>query len=555
MSGWQLYDDEGYVLMSLAQFADGGHLYDEVYTQYGPLFYELFGLPFRVLGITPNHGAARLLTLGFWLAASVLAGLLTWRLAGRAWSWGVAGMLLAFSALLELTAEPLHPGGFLAMVMAALAATLVFASPERRYLIAGLLVATLGLTKINLGGFATFALAFALAVDAVPRSPGQRLARRGVIAGGCAAPLVLMAPSADAPEWRWLAVHLTAILVAVALLARPRGADVRRAVVQFALGAVGLTVLGLAIILAAGTSVSGLVDGVIVEPLGLSDAFTVPPRFDLVSLVGSLAVLALVVVRRPASPILDLLVGGMAVLALVADTALSLDSPFLAPLLAPVVLLAGDEEDREGLLPVVCLVVFGALQAYPVAGSQVAFGTFLAAVPVVLLLRRGLTTSLARAPRLAPAAGLLLAVAVFGWQLRHEVTAYRDGVALDAPGAALIRLPEGDRDSIERTLGDMRGCRTLVTFPGVLSMNLWSRVPPPSAQYAGAWMYLLDAGQQARIVERLEASSAVCVLRAPDLLGFWGRGRPTPDGPLVRWIEQAEGPTTRNGPFILTHVT
>ncbi len=562
MSGWQPYDDEGYVLMSLQQFADGAHLYDQAYTQYGPLFYELFGLPLRALGRAPSHDAARMLTLVFWLVASGCVGLLTRRFAGQAASWGVVAMLLAFVVLLEITAEPLHPGGFLAMVMAGLAVTLVYARPSRRYLVAGVLVATIGLTKVNLGGFATFAILFALAVDSSPRTRAQRVGRRAMIAAGCALPVVLIAPSADVPEFRWLAVSQTATLIALVVVANPRGSDPRRAIAQLVLGGAALTVLVLAIILAAGTSLSGLVNGVLVEPLGISDAFTVPPRFDLESLVASLAVLGFLVYRRrrgerTVPPVLDLIVSVMAVFALVGDTALSLDSPFLAPLLAPVVLLAGEERDLEGLLPVSCLAIFGALQAYPVAGSQVEFGTFLLVVPTVLVLRRGLsavTLRLRRPAWLAPAVALVLACAVAVPPLVSEVSAYRDGVSLDAAGAKLMRLPPEQRDDLAALLAGMRGCGMVVSYPGVLSLNLWGRVPPPSPVYAGAWMYLLDAQQQAKIVRRVDAASAVCLVEVPDLVGFWSRGRPVPDGPLVRWIRRAEGQTTRYGPFTLTHV-
>ena len=36
---FMVYDDEGYVLLSLKNFAAHGALYDKVYTQYGPFFY------------------------------------------------------------------------------------------------------------------------------------------------------------------------------------------------------------------------------------------------------------------------------------------------------------------------------------------------------------------------------------------------------------------------------------------------------------------------------------------------------------------------------------
>jgi hypothetical protein len=46
-SAFMFYDDEGYVLLSLRNFAEHGHLYGEVYSQYGPFpyfFYYLLNL-------------------------------------------------------------------------------------------------------------------------------------------------------------------------------------------------------------------------------------------------------------------------------------------------------------------------------------------------------------------------------------------------------------------------------------------------------------------------------------------------------------------------------
>jgi len=560
MSGWEQYDDEGYVLMSLHHFAGGSDLYDTTYSQYGPLFFELFGLPFRALGVAPGHDAARILTLVFWLAASSCVGVLTWRFAGRALSWGVVGAVLSFVVLLPITAEPLHPGGFLVMVMAALAVVCVMTGESRRYLVAGVLVAALGLTKINIGGLAAFAIVLAETIAYTPRTAAQRHARAAVIAVCCAVPLVLLASSADVPEWRWLGIGVTASLAALAIVA-PRGdGDPVRAIGQLTLGALGLTAIVLAIIVAAGTSLRGLVDGILLEPLALSEAFTVVPEFDLASLLVALMVLAFVVyVQRSGEPVVppavDVIVGLVAFVALIGDSVLPLDSPFLAPLLAPVVLLAGEREARrEGILPVSCLAVFGALQAYPVAGSQVAFGTFLTVVPAVLILRRGLAAIVPR-PAVAPTAALVVAGALFLQQFVPQLADYRSYEALDTPGARLMRLAPGERDDLRGVLEDLRGCRTVVSFPGVLSLNLWSEVAPPSQEYAGAWMYLLEMPQQERIVRQLDNSRAVCLVQVPELLSFWKRGRPIPDRPLVRWVERAEGPTTRHGPYIVTHVS
>lgn len=43
LSGFASFDDEGYMLVSLKSFLNQGHLYDDVFTQYGPFYFEAFG--------------------------------------------------------------------------------------------------------------------------------------------------------------------------------------------------------------------------------------------------------------------------------------------------------------------------------------------------------------------------------------------------------------------------------------------------------------------------------------------------------------------------------
>ena len=57
---FQEYDDEGYLLISLRDYARGGILYDEVYSQYGPAYFQLVTPLFRVAGLSsPTRTGAR----------------------------------------------------------------------------------------------------------------------------------------------------------------------------------------------------------------------------------------------------------------------------------------------------------------------------------------------------------------------------------------------------------------------------------------------------------------------------------------------------------------
>jgi hypothetical protein len=67
------------------EFVRGGELYDEVYSQYGPFYYLLFGGLFELLGrpVTPNAG--RLIVVAIWVATATLYGMGIHRMTGRLW--------------------------------------------------------------------------------------------------------------------------------------------------------------------------------------------------------------------------------------------------------------------------------------------------------------------------------------------------------------------------------------------------------------------------------------------------------------------------------------
>ena len=68
------------MLISLKSFLDHGSLYDDVFTQYGPFYYEFWGGAFSILGISVNHDGGRVATMAAWLLSSLLIGLSTWRI-------------------------------------------------------------------------------------------------------------------------------------------------------------------------------------------------------------------------------------------------------------------------------------------------------------------------------------------------------------------------------------------------------------------------------------------------------------------------------------------
>src|SRR5690348_17979150 len=68
---FQTYDDEGYFLITLKDFMSGHPLFTQALPIYGPFYYEAVGGAMRTLGIQPSLDAARLITVGVWLATIV----------------------------------------------------------------------------------------------------------------------------------------------------------------------------------------------------------------------------------------------------------------------------------------------------------------------------------------------------------------------------------------------------------------------------------------------------------------------------------------------------
>ena len=76
------YDDEGFFDYSLKLFVGGHTLYNSVFSEYGPFYYELFGGLFALIGHGVNTDAGRLIQLVVWVAASLGLGLVAHRLTG-----------------------------------------------------------------------------------------------------------------------------------------------------------------------------------------------------------------------------------------------------------------------------------------------------------------------------------------------------------------------------------------------------------------------------------------------------------------------------------------
>ena len=572
------YDDEGYMLISLRGVAEGGALYDEVFSQYGPFYFFFWNGIFRLGGLELVHDNARLVTLGVWIATSLLLGLSIWRLTGSA-LLGIATQLVAFLTQGVLINEPLHPGGLLSLLLTLVVVATAFLLPRRReaamLAIGGLTAATV-LVKVNVGGYLAIAAAFAAAFTLTKRL----LPRIAVAAVATLIPLAVMA--GDLGE-RWalryaLSVSLAAAAISLVASKAARvpattGRDLRSLVAGA--GIVTVVTCGAAVL--GGTSISGLVNGILLRPLRQADVFSLPafqPDFMIPAAatgLGAAAIYALASTRWGGSAGTRLvgsvtrIVLGLGMLVALSGRLSAFALPF--SLVLPVAWLTAAAPQDDPLPPFArlglpMLGVLQALHAYPVAGSQSAWSS-LFLVPLAAIVTadgaRGLRDALparARPAAILPTLGLgvwLLITRVVP-MVGNSIDGYRAGESLDLPGTSRLHVSADQAwiyPDLVRILRER--CGTLVTLPGMNSIHLFSGVGPPTGFNATAWMFLFDERDQARIAEALERSPRPCVVHHPGLAAFWAQGRAVPRRPLVAAIERGYHAEAMVGPFeILT---
>jgi hypothetical protein len=268
---FMVYDDEGYVLISLKHFSEYGGLYDHVYTQYGPFFYLFYDALHRLLGFAFSNTAGRCITLVNWLGTAAICATWVTRVT-RSITWGAFTLAVIFTHLWVMINEPIHPGGLGAFLLAL--ATWAGAEAWRRErfaafaMITGAAGAMLALIKINVGVFFLGATFVWLALQTKARRPRRVLL--WIVALGCAVlPFVLMR-TLFAETWvRMFALVFAGASLGVVLTLQASASGVVQAPAwaRFFAATAAVTLLVCALTLLRGSSWEGLLDGVLLHPL------------------------------------------------------------------------------------------------------------------------------------------------------------------------------------------------------------------------------------------------------------------------------------------------
>ena len=573
-TAFMVYDDEGYVLMSVRQFCDGKPLYTEVFSQYGPAFFLFYRGLHALTGLVYDHEIGRLLTLGYWLTTAGIIGWLTRSLTASVVT-GWAAAALGFVALIPNINEPFHPGSLLVLlsVLAAWAGVeyILRGWSQRMGLTLGLLGAFILLMKVNAGLFLLSAWGGWWLAQEVNFDRWRHYLAWGVSVGVIAAPLVLMRLHLAEP---W-ALSFAWIFSAGALglwwqVGRPQGHHEKPAGWGW-LGVVGVVIGAVITSMAAlGTPPAALVEGSLLAPLRHPHVYTFPVRTTL--LIGGLAWGSLAafgwVRRRPLSGHRTALVVAVRVAGLVgyfwqardpnrlsnlSDYALAWGPALTCWMLIP--LTEPSTRQLRARWWLGWAFVWQLLQAYPVAGSQVAWGSVLwvaiAGVGCVDLWRYG-----GLRWRWAPVVGVLawsgMAFASTNAAVMCARAWWMDSAPLQLPGARWLRPPPDITRSLQVLQTNIqRDAGVVFSLPGMFSLNLWSGRPTPTAANATHWFSLLNEQQQAEIVRVLAADSRAMVVVQRDLLGFLFREGFGPSGPLSDYVRTAFVPALRVGSYDL----
>ncbi len=566
-SAFMFYDDEGYVLLSLRNFAEHGGLYRDVYSQYGPFPFVLHYL-LNTLGLPLTHTAGRLITLLAWGGAAVLCAVLAGQ-STRSLLARLAVLAAAFAYLWVMASEPTHPGGLIILLTAVVAVLghhwLVCDRLRAWAVLVGAVTAALLLTKINIGVFVAFSACAWLLLHH-RNVTVQRWAPATLLTCCALLPLALMRPLLGA-GW----VQSFALVWACAAMAVVRSISVNSAgradwrtlgwgVVGAA--AVGGLVVGLTV--ARGSSLADVWGGVVHAPLRQPTTFSIrylwAPGIRLVALasLGLCMLAGLWRHRRPA-----VVANGIALGRLLAAGALAFNLARFPAISADYLVfgfampclwlfawpLPGEQPIASQARAWLVLVLLGqCLHVFPVAGSQIAWGTLLT-IPLAaigawdaamwLARRHGSLISAPRRRAAALACGLLVAVFAVstGWKFFTVGNRYEEGEYLGLPGAEMLRLPEASTALFRLlTLNAIAHADILFSEPGMFSFNIWTGVPTPTSANVTHWFSLLDPEHQQAIIRQLEAHPRACVIVHREHINYLAKRGLAPAGALHDYL-------------------
>ena len=534
------YDDEGFFLLALARYFRPGPLEAGVFSPYGPFYYYAQQACFRLFGLPVTHDAGRLVTLLFWMASAMLAGVFVYRMA-RSLLLGAAATLACTSVASVLAHEPGHPQQEILFLLTLACCLSLWVGAHRSgaaIFFLGAVGAALLFTKINVGAFYLAGLAHAL-FCVLPAGRLRSAGTASLLAYAILAPPLVAHTHlfSGAGAYCVVAGMCTAATFAWGALVKPeRSLNFRLVWLAAAGTASGAALIALASFL-QGVSLPALIDAVLLEPARHpAGSWFVGFRLGLPWCLATAAVLSGIVCLgwfgerlAPFRFWLGALrcgVGLGAVLLLV-RTDLAFVVPFLPLGVIPITRRAWQFSEWFPRLFVADLAATQFLQTYPVAGSHIG----IVSVPVLLwafvCVADGVDElgGLGRASRAvyngAAGAFVLVVVAAVMWHSGLRWTGY-PYPATRLKGAAGLHLPPQQAETYRFLAGTIAAnCSVLYTMPRLHSFNIWSGVPQPRDSEAPLALQMYTWEGQKQVLDQLRSDEGACALYNGELVRLW----------------------------------
>ncbi len=559
------WDDEGYFLQAYRAYASGEAPYKSVFSFYGPYSFFLPGLLAGFDAERISHDSMRWATMGLWLATASLLALTVWRWTGNLGA--TSAVFIAVASRLSGLAKGIgHPQVFVLVLL-----PLFFFLPlngsdgkrERTWKAAliGLLTGILLGIKINIGIFVLLAIVPPLVFD-LPRGalrlPGFVWA---AVTSCLPVWLVLRGGGATFSEWVYVAAFLIP-LAAIFTMSWNEGPGVGNIADFFGDFSAGLGIAVLAAVVGtvwAGASVRDIVNGVIIEPVRLTEAYKnvygeAASRKTLVLLGANLMTLwGLAQARRLPRPRFERavfqvksLAGCALLLALYFYPRYALCGALSFLWLLPYAPHAGVDGQRKRRF-LALLALFYSAQLFPMAGEQVDWATLLPVAAAGVLLADGLAGLRQLGHSRIQAMPAMAALALFcalSISAAEEMKRWLGRTSLGLPGAAWMRLsPEEGEELRNAVSGLARNCKSALSIPGQYSLSVWSGVPFTERPKINAWPFLIPRQNVLDLAQRND-----CVLvHAPAYEFYRGFARRKEEGSLIDEVARGKHPAFQNG--------
>ena len=545
-SKFAFYDDQGFMMISLKGYLEGHPLYDQVFSTYGPFYFFWERAIHAITALPVTHDFTGILCLCHWLVASALIGFAAWGVT-RSKIVGLFAGMQGVLHLRSLSNEPGHPQEQIAILLglAVLIASGVFGEGCVMFIL-GVICALAVLTKINVGIFFCASFLLTLMTHAKPFW-SRRFILWTVLWLLASFPFILVHSHLhEAWAFSFGLIAALTILASGAVMitfAREPCKGYKPCAEGF-LGFCAAFILVTGGLLLGGSSGTATIDCLLRSSASLAASFSTPMSLrnsDWSAIASVIIAFGLVVWRNQNN--------AFRALVCIAKTCYGI--------LGVAVLVRNPEGQFTYLLPWSWLILiptrseipdswffaraffcqtaaWQALQIYPVAGTQLAIGTFVCVLIYNICLFDGVTElkTYFRAQwelnmprvRLVRASAIVGLLFLFTWTWCPGYrcwTYYESLTPINLPGTHRLRLAEW-RVNTYRELTDYLklNCDTFFTAPGFNSLFFWTGKEPPT-YFNIAELSLLNRQQQSAVIQALQRSKkpllAINERRAGDL--------------------------------------